>query len=69
LFFDEADALFSKRSSVKDAHDRYANREVNYILQKLETYSGVVILSGSFKCHLDKGFVRRFQTVIHLEEE
>lgn len=69
LFFDEADALFGKRTTVKDSHDRYANREINYILNKLETYLGVVILSTNAKSNLDKGFTRRFQTVVHFKKD
>ena len=59
LFFDEADALFGKRSDVKDAHDRYANIEVNYLLQRVEEYEGVIILSSNLSKNIDKAFVRR----------
>ena len=48
LFFDEADALFGKRSEVKDSHDRYANIEINYLLQKMEEYEGIVIMASNF---------------------
>jgi SpoVK/Ycf46/Vps4 family AAA+-type ATPase len=65
LLFDEADALFGKRSEVKDAHDRYANVEVNYLLQRVETYDGVVILTTNFKRNIDEAFTRR----IHLHVE
>lgn len=61
LFFDEADALFGKRSEVKDAHDRYANIEVAYLLQKMEEYEGVVILATNLSQNLDEAFKRRMQ--------
>lgn len=64
LFFDEADALFGKRTDVKDAHDRYANQEVSYLLQRVENYSGLVILSSNFKNNIDDAFVRRFNSII-----
>lgn len=64
LFFDEADALFGKRTSVKDAHDRYANQEVAYLLQRVENYDGLVILSTNLKSNLDDAFARRFQAMI-----
>jgi hypothetical protein len=64
LFFDEADALFGKRSEVKDAHDRYANVEVAYLLQKLEDHDGVVILASNLKRNIDDAFARRLQYVI-----
>ncbi len=60
LFFDEADALFGKRSAVKDAHDRNANIEVSYLLQRVESYSGIVILATNFRGNLDEAFIRRF---------
>lgn len=59
LFFDEADALFGKRSEVKDAHDRYANIETNYLLQKIEEHEGVVILSTNLSNNIDGAFLRR----------
>lgn len=59
LFFDEADALFGKRSEVKDAHDRHANIEVGYLLQRMEQYSGIVILSTNFRRNMDDAFTRR----------
>lgn len=65
LFFDEADALFGKRTSVNDAHDRFANQEVSYLLQRMEDYAGVVILASNFKSNLDDAFTRRFQSIIH----
>jgi AAA+ superfamily predicted ATPase len=64
LFFDEADALFGKRSNVKDAHDRYANQEVSYLLQRIEDFNGLVILASNFKSNIDEAFMRRFNTVI-----
>ncbi len=65
LFFDEADALFGKRSEVKDAHDRYANVEVAYLLQRMETYDGVLILASNLARNMDDAFSRR----IHIEIE
>lgn len=65
LFFDEADALFGKRTDVRDAHDRYANQEVSYLLQRIEQYHGLVILATNQRSHLDTAFVRRFQAIIH----
>lgn len=64
LFFDEADALFGKRSEVKDAHDRYANLEVAYLLQRVEDYNGLVILATNIKKNLDEAFARRLHFVI-----
>jgi ATPase family associated with various cellular activities (AAA) len=64
LFFDEADALFGKRSEVKDAHDRYANIEVAYLLQRLEAYDGVVILATNLARNIDPAFGRRLHFVI-----
>ncbi|MFZ3167956.1 MAG: ATP-binding protein [Candidatus Methanoperedens sp.] len=64
LFFDEADALFGKRSEVKDAHDRYANIEVNYLLQKMEEYEGIVIMASNFKKNIDEAFLRRIHFTI-----
>ena len=55
LFFDEADALFGKRSEVKDSHDRYANIEINYLLQRMEAYRGLAILATNMKSALDHG--------------
>ena len=59
LFFDEADALFGKRSEVRDARDRYANIEVSYLLQRLEAYDGIVILATNFEKNIDEAFLRR----------
>lgn len=65
LFFDEADALFGKRTGVRDAHDRYANQEISYLLQRVESYNGLVILASNFKDNIDNAFLRRFQAIIH----
>ncbi len=64
LFFDEADALFGKRSEVKDSHDRYANIEIDYLLKLLENYEGIVILATNRKNNIDDAFVRRLRFVI-----
>ena len=64
LFFDEADALFGKRTEVKDSHDRYANIEVNYLLQRIEEYSGIVILATNLRGHLDDAFTRRLRITV-----
>ena len=64
LFFDEADALFGKRSEVGDSHDRYANIEVAYLLQKMEGYPGAVILATNFRQNIDDAFLRRLDFVI-----
>ena len=64
LFFDEADALFGSRTEVKDSHDRYANSEIHYLLQRMEGYHGPTILATSMKPNLDAAFVRRFRYVI-----
>lgn len=72
LFFDEADAIFGKRSEVKDSHDRYANIEVNYLLQRIEEYEGTVILASNFQKNIDEAFTRRLRFVIEFpfpEEE
>ncbi|MGX2040185.1 ATP-binding protein [Methylocaldum sp. MU1018] len=64
LFFDEADALFGKRTKVDDAHDRYANQEISFLLQRIEEFNGVVILASNLKTNIDDAFIRRFQSVI-----
>jgi AAA+ superfamily predicted ATPase len=64
LFFDEADALFGKRSEVKDSHDRYANIEINYLLQRMEDYRGLAILATNMKSLLDSAFLRRLRFLI-----
>ncbi len=65
LFFDEADALFGKRSNVQNAHDKYANQEVSYLLQRVEDFSGLVILASNYKSNIDQAFIRRFNSIIH----
>jgi ATP-dependent 26S proteasome regulatory subunit len=65
LFFDEADALFGKRSEVKDSHDRYANIEVNYLLQRMESFGGLAILASNMKSALDGAFLRRLRFVVN----
>jgi SpoVK/Ycf46/Vps4 family AAA+-type ATPase len=64
LFFDEADALFGKRSEIKDAHDRYANIEVGFLLQRLDTYEGFVILASNLATNMDPAFARRMQFTV-----
>jgi hypothetical protein len=64
LFFDEADALFGKRSEVKDAHDRYANIEINYLLQRIELFEGIAILATNKRAHLDEAFLRRIHVTL-----
>jgi SpoVK/Ycf46/Vps4 family AAA+-type ATPase len=64
LLFDEADALFGKRSEVKDSHDRYANIEVSYLLQRMESYRGLAILTTNLKESLDEAFLRRIRFVV-----
>ncbi len=65
LFFDEADALFGKRSEVKDAHDRYANIEINYLLQRMESYRGLAVLATNRKSDVDPAFLRRIRFVVN----
>jgi SpoVK/Ycf46/Vps4 family AAA+-type ATPase len=65
LFFDEADALFGKRSEVHDSHDRYANIEISYLLQKMEQFDGVAILVTNLRGNLDDAFVRRLAFAVH----
>jgi ATPase family protein associated with various cellular activities (AAA)/winged helix domain-containing protein len=65
LFFDEADALFGKRSEVKDSHDRYANIEINYLLQQMEAYRGLTILATNMKSALDQAFMRRLRFIVN----
>ena len=67
LFFDEADALFGKRTGVRDAHDKYANQEVSYLLQRIETHAGLVILATNMKNNIDTAFTRRFNCIIDFE--
>ncbi len=68
LFFDEADALFGKRSEVQDAHDRYANIETAYLLQKMEEYEGVAILATNLRQNLDEAFMRRLSFIVHFPQ-
>ncbi len=65
LFFDEADALFGKRTEISDAHDRFANQEISYLLQRMEDFEGTAILATNFKSNLDEAFTRRFQSIIY----
>ncbi len=64
LFFDEADAIFGKRSEVKDSHDRYANLEISYLLQRMEAYDGIAILATNMRANLDEAFTRRFNYIV-----
>jgi SpoVK/Ycf46/Vps4 family AAA+-type ATPase len=64
LFFDEADALFGQRTQVKDAHDRFANIEIDYLLQRMEQFDGVAVLATNRKSDLDKAFVRRIRFMV-----
>ena len=64
LFFDEADALFGKRTEVKDSHDRYANIEINYLVERIENYPGLVILATNKKTNLDNAFMRRLRYIV-----
>ena len=64
LFFDEADALFGKRTEVRDAHDRYANIETSYLLQRMDSFQGIVILASNLSRNMDEAFVRRLQFVV-----
>jgi SpoVK/Ycf46/Vps4 family AAA+-type ATPase len=65
LLFDEADSLFGSRSKVEDAKDRYANMEVSYLLQRLETYDGFVVLTSNFQGNIDSAFLRRIHATVH----
>ncbi|TNJ35431.1 ATP-binding protein [Arenimonas terrae] len=65
LLFDEADALFGKRSEVKDSHDRYANIEVSYLLQRMEAYRGLAVLTSNMKASLDRAFQRRLRFIVN----
>ena len=64
LFFDEADSIFGKRTNVRDAHDKYANQEVSYLLQRIESHPGLVILASNMKSNIDASFTRRFNTIL-----
>ena len=65
LFFDEADALFGKRTSIQNAHDRFANQEISYLLQRVEDFPGLIILASNFKSNIDAAFIRRFHQIIY----
>jgi SpoVK/Ycf46/Vps4 family AAA+-type ATPase len=67
LFFDEADSLFGKRTEVRDAHDRYANLEVNYLLQRVESFTGLVVLATNRRAAIDEAFLRRLRFVIRFD--
>ena len=67
LFFDEADSIFGKRTNVRDAHDKYANQEVSYLLQRIEAHDGLVILATNMKANIDPSFTRRFNSFIEFE--
>lgn len=67
LFFDEADSVFGKRTSVRDAHDKYANQEVSYLLQRIEAHPGLVILASNLRNNMDSAFTRRFQTIVEFQ--
>lgn len=64
LFFDEAEALFGKRTAVRDSHDRYANQEVSYLLQRVESYDGLAVLATNIRANMDDAFVSRFESVV-----
>jgi len=65
LFFDEAEALFGKRSETRDAHDRYANQEIAFLLQRVETFDGIAILATNLRANIDEAFARRFELVVY----
>jgi SpoVK/Ycf46/Vps4 family AAA+-type ATPase len=65
LFFDEADALFGKRTQTSSSNDRHANQEISYLLQRVEDFPGVVILASNIKANIDEAFARRFQSIIY----
>ena len=67
LFFDEADSIFGKRTNVRDAHDKYANQEVSYLLQRIEAHDGLIILATNMKANIDPSFTRRFNSFIEFE--
>jgi SpoVK/Ycf46/Vps4 family AAA+-type ATPase len=68
LLFDEADALFGKRSEVKDAHDRHANIEVAYLLQRVESFAGLAIMTTNFRRNIDQAFLRRFRFAVEFPQ-
>ena len=65
LFFDEADALFGKRTNVQSSHDKYANQEVSFLLQRVEDFHGLLILASNYKSNMDDAFLRRFHSIVH----
>jgi SpoVK/Ycf46/Vps4 family AAA+-type ATPase len=65
LFFDEADALFGKRTQTTSSNDRHANQEISYLLQRVEDYPGIVILATNLKANIDEAFARRFQSLVY----
>lgn len=67
LFFDEADSIFGKRTGVRDAHDKYANQEVSYLLQRIESHPGLVILASNLKSNIDTAFTRRFNLMVEFK--
>jgi SpoVK/Ycf46/Vps4 family AAA+-type ATPase len=67
LFFDEADSIFGKRINLRDAHDKYANQEVSYLLQRIESHTGLVILAFNMKSNIDTSFTRRFNSIIEFD--
>lgn len=67
LFFDEADALFGKRSEIEDAHDRYANIEISYLLERLEQHGGIIVLSTSSSDHIDEVFLRLIDVIVEIK--
>jgi SpoVK/Ycf46/Vps4 family AAA+-type ATPase len=69
LFFDEADALFGKRSEVKDSHDRYTNMEASYLLERLEEFKGIAILASRCREKFESVFLRRFEWIVSLGKE
>jgi SpoVK/Ycf46/Vps4 family AAA+-type ATPase len=65
LFFDEAESLFSKRTDVTDSKDRFANQETSYLLQRVESFDGLIILATNLKPNIDRAFIRRFQSIVN----
>jgi len=68
LFFDEADALFGKRTDISSSHDRYANQEVAFLLQRIEVFDGITILATNLKDNLDEAFTRRFESLVYFPQ-
>ena len=67
LFFDEADAIFGKRVKASSSNDQHSNQQISYLLQRIETYRGVVVLATNFKSNIDQAFSRRFQAIVHFQ--